>query len=369
MTRRVEVSPATVGGLTVRLAATGADSDPDWDGFVLASGGRPAQTTPWGRVKAASGWSADRVEVWRDQALVAGAQLVHRKLPAVGRVGYLDGGPLASGPSEIETVVEAIQDLCRRLGVRSLVVDPPLGSEPAIRAMQDHGFVRSHVKTALAATVTVDLTQSEEQILARMRSSTRQNIRKAERAGTVVRKGDRQDLPVVSELLASTASRQGFVSAEEDYLTALFDELDPLGQVALFIAEAEGAPVATILLVAFGGRVFYKRGGWSGTHGEWRPNESLHWAAMRWARESGFVEYDFDGIEPDVARAIAAGVAGPEPTHVTRFKLGFGGDVVLLPESLTYLPNPIVRLGYTTIFPKVRKWRIVKRAVKRLRSR
>jgi lipid II:glycine glycyltransferase (peptidoglycan interpeptide bridge formation enzyme) len=149
----------------------------------------------------------------------------------------------------------------------------------------------------------------------------------------------------------------------------LFDELDPLGQCALFIAEADGVPVATILLVAFGGRVVYKRGGWSGSHGDWRPNESLHWAAMRWAKEQGFAEYDFDGIEPDVARAVAAGVAGPEATHVTRFKLGFGGDVVLLPESLAYIPNRILRLGYTTVFPRIRRWRFVKRAIKRLRSR
>lgn len=356
-------------GLDVRTAVPGSESDADWDGFVLGAGGRLAQTTPWSRVKAASGWSAERVEVWRDGTIVAGAQLVHRRLPAVGRVAYLDGGPVMEEAAVAETVVEAIQHLCRRLHVRSLVVDPPLGAVGAIGVMVTRGFAPSQVKTALAATVTVDLTRPEEQILARMRSSTRQNIRKGERAGTVVRMGGRQDLAVVRELLGATARRQGFVAADEDYLAMLFDELDPLGQCALFIAEADGTPVAAIVLVTFGGRVVYKRGGWTGTHGEWRPNESLHWAAMRWAKEQGFGEYDFDGIEPDVAKAVAAGVAGPEPTHVTRFKLGFGGDVVLLPESLAYVPNRIVRFGFAKVFPKFRSWRVVKRAIKRLRSR
>jgi lipid II:glycine glycyltransferase (peptidoglycan interpeptide bridge formation enzyme) len=367
--RRNATVEAGAAGLTVRSVVPGSGSDAEWDAFVLAAGGRVSQTTPWSRVKAASGWSAERVEVRRDGTLVAGAQLVHRRLPAVGRVAYLDGGPVAEGSVGVETAVEAIQGLCRRLNIRSLVVDPPLGAEQAIGVMQDRGFTLSQVKTALAATVTVDLTQPEEQILAGMRSSTRQNIRKGERAGTVVRKGGRPDLAAVGELLEATAARQGFVAADEDYLTVLFDELDPLGQCALFIAEADGAPVATILLVGFAGRVVYKRGGWSGTHGEWRPNESLHWAAMRWAKETGFREYDFDGIEPEVARAVAEGVPGPEPTHVTRFKLGFGGDVVLLPESLAYVPNRLMRLGYTKVFPKVRTWRVVKRAIKRLRSR
>lgn len=369
MIRRTAAGEAGFPGLDVRTAVPGSGSDADWDGFVLSAGGRLAQTTPWSRVKAATGWSAERVEIWRDGVLVAGAQLVHRKLPALGRLAYLDGGPVVEGPAEAEAVVEAIQDLCRRLQVRSLVVDPPLGAEHAIGVMQARGFTRSQVKTALAATVTVDLAQPEEQMLARMRSSTRQNIRKGERAGTVVRKGDRQDLAAVGELLEATAARQGFVAADEEYLAVLFDELDPLGQCALFIAEADGLPVATILLVAFAGRVVYKRGGWSGTHGEWRPNESLHWAAMRWAKEQGFREYDLDGIEPEVARAVAAGVPGPEPTHVTRFKLGFGGDVVLLPESLAYVPNAMVRFGYETILPKIRRWPVVKRAIKRLRSR
>jgi lipid II:glycine glycyltransferase (peptidoglycan interpeptide bridge formation enzyme) len=134
------------------------------------------------------------------------------------------------------------------------------------------------------------------------------------------------------------------------------------------IAEVDGAPVSAMLGIVFGDRMIFKRAGWSGTHRDARPNEVLHWEAMRWARAAGLRHYDFDGIEPDVARAIATGVEGPEATNVTRFKLGFGGEVVLLPDSLSYLPNRALHLGYTQLFPRVKRLRVVKQALKRLRA-
>jgi len=41
----------------------------------------------------------------------------------------------------------------------------------------------------------------------------------------------------------------------------------------------------------------------------------------------------------------------------------------LLPDSLSYLPNRVVRVGYARVFPRVRRLKVVKRALKRLRSR
>jgi lipid II:glycine glycyltransferase (peptidoglycan interpeptide bridge formation enzyme) len=354
--------------LTKHIARPG-QADDEWDAVVEAAGARHAQTAAWGRVKAATDWRAERVEVRRDGRIVAGAQVLSRRLPVLGRLGYLDGGPVVVDPFAADAVADAVVAQCRRARIRNLVVDLPEGAEAMVDPLRRRGFVPSQVKTALAATLVVDLTQSEEEILAAMRSSTRRNIRKGERAGTVVRRGGPDDLPVVAELFGATADRQGFIAADERYLRTLYDELDPRGQCVLMIAEAEGAPVSAMLGIVFGDRIVYKRGGWSGTHGDARPNEVMHWAAMQWAKAAGLRRYDFDGIEPAVARAIAHGTQGPEPTHVTRFKLGFGGEVVLLPDSLAYLPNRVVRLGYTRVFPRVRRLKVVKRGLKRLRSR
>ena len=183
--------------LTQPVDPGGLEADAEWDAVVEAVGGRHAQTTAWARVKAATEWRAERVEVRQHGRIVAGAQVLTRRLPLLGRLGYLDGGPVVVDPTAVGAVVDALVALCRRAHIRNLVVDLPEGSEAMVEPLLRRGFVPSQVKTALAATLVVDLTLSEEVILAGMRSSTRRNIKKGERAGTVVRKGDRDDLPVL----------------------------------------------------------------------------------------------------------------------------------------------------------------------------
>lgn len=113
--------------------------------------------------------------------------------------------------------------------------------------------------------------------------------------------------------------------------------------------------MATILTVPFGDTVIYKKGGWWGQHRERHPNEALHWAAIQWAKSHGYRYYDFEGIDPAAAELVLQGAPLPEPMRqsVTRFKLGFGGEVRLLPKPYDYLYNPLLRWTYRTIYPKV----------------
>jgi len=53
----------------------------------------------------------------------------------------------------------------------------------------------------------------------------------------------------------------------------------------LLLADYKGEILSSILLLAFGDTVSYKMGGWSGERRDVRPNELLHWTAMRWARD------------------------------------------------------------------------------------
>ena len=78
-----------------------------------------------------------------------------------------------------------------------------------------------------------------------------------------------------------------------------------------------------------------KKGGWLGEHRDRHPNEALHWAAIQWAKAHGYRYYDFEGIDPAAAELALRGVPLPEPMRqsVARFKLGFGGEVRLLPRS------------------------------------
>lgn len=349
-----------------------SDRDGAWDAFVASvPGGHHVQTSFWSRVKARQGWEPVRVTARSGDRILAGAQILTRSIRGLGRIGYLERGPLvaASAPELGQGIVAAIQDVARSRHIQVLVVRPPEGRDDIAAALEESGFGPCHVKVSLGATVLVDLSPDLDSILAQMKSKTRYNIRKGMRSPLTVRVATSADLPRFSELLAGTARRQGFVPDSLATITELFHTLSEEGAIEILLAEVESRPVAGIMTVRYGDRVVYKRGAWGGTHGSMHPNERLHWEAMRRAREAGFRYYDFDGIEPDVARKVRAGEDLPPDARdsVTRFKLGFGGEVVLLPDSCAYLPNPALRWGHDVVFPRVARSRYVKRAVKRLR--
>jgi lipid II:glycine glycyltransferase (peptidoglycan interpeptide bridge formation enzyme) len=352
--------------------AVGEVSTPQaWDRLVVDAGGGLSQTWDWGELKRQSDWSPIRLTVEDRRGNAGCAQILLRRLGRLGTIGYLDGGPLV--PPAADAVASAllseIERACRRHRVRALIVDPPEASPLDESRLIADGYLPSHVKTALGATLRVDLRQSDDQIMSDMKSKTRYNIRKGLRSGVKVRSGSEDDLGTLHRLLVSTAERQGFVAPTQAYLGEMWGRLADSGRMATFFAEVDGETVAGILVTAYGEVAFYKRGAWNGRQGGAHPNEVLHWEAMRWAKQKGFTWYDFDGIERDVAESLSSGEDPGELTSVTRFKLGFGGVVVLHPRSMILIPNPVARVSYRLAVPRLLRVTAVKRLIKRLRSR
>lgn len=354
----------------LRMFLSAGVSEAEWDDFVLrCPGGHHTQSSPWGTVQAGRGWAVDRMVISDGSTILAGAQILTRVVKGAGSVAYVDRGPLAIDDSP-ELLAEVVDHLRRHLRVnriRLAVIHPPDTAHQLGALLASSGFGPSYFKSSLEATTVLDLTRTPDEILAGMKSKTRYNVRLGLRSGMEVRQGTREDLPVFHAMLEKTAERQGFVPNSLQYLEDIYDTLGPWSQV--FLAEYEGQAVAGMLAMTFGDTFVYKRGAWSGEEAARRPNEVMHWGAIQWAVEHGFTRYDFDGIEPDIARAVldGKGIPGSAVDSVTRFKLGFGGDVVLLPQVSTYLPNRLLRFGHDHVYPLVADKRLVRRLVRNVR--
>lgn len=342
-----------------------------WDAFVAsAEGGHHAQTSGWGQVQSRRGWEVTRLVPSDGGGQMGGAvQILTRPVPGLGRVAYVDRGPLlvGGGPDSYRSAVRMLQGFAREHRVALMVVQPPDHAHELHQTMRSMGFGSSHIKTSLPATTRLDLSLGPDALMERMKSKTRYNIRLGQRSGVTVRVGERPDIGVFHEMLRLTAERQGFVANSLSYLEHVFDTLGL--DCRVFIAEFEGRPLAGMLALTFGDTVVYKRGAWSGEEGKKRPNEVMHWEAISWAMEHGYRFYDFDGIEPDVATAVLAGEKIPSEAvdSVTRFKLGFGGDVLKLPEASSFLPNRLFRVAHDRVYSHVADLRVVKRAMRRAR--
>lgn len=329
------------------VATVGSEPDPEWDAFLERTpGGHHAQTSLWAEVKGALGWEAARVVVREHDRVVGGVQVLMRPVGRFGAVAFAPRGPVlaTADPELLDAVLEAVMALGRARRIRYVKLQPPVDRPDLVDALEARGWTVSTVEAAPSATVRVSLDRPEADILAGMRRSTRRGARQSVERGLEIRVGHADDLTQLHRMIDATAVRQGFHRYPIEYYEAMWRVF--ADRALLLLGEMDGELLAAHLYLAFNESVTAKAGGWSGaTRAGVRPNAALDWAAMRWGRERGLKTFDFDGISPAVARAIAAGHDIPEPERggVAEYKLGFGGYTSVLPPALDNSPNVVLR--------------------------
>jgi len=322
----------------------------NWNIFVAgAENGHLLQTSQWGDFKAQTGWDMARVAVGDDKGIVAGALILLRRLPLGQRLAYIPRGPV--GPwwedGVKEPLLAAIHNEARRRGAFMLKVEPELPDGAAeIAALTDAGFQLSEQPVQPRSTVWVDLAGSEDEILARMKSKFRYNIRLASRKNICVREGTPEDVPAFSQLMDETSRRDGFAVHGAGYYGKVFEQFDSIGACKLLLATYEEQVVAGLMIFAYAGKAWYMYGASSNLERNRMPNHALQWAAITWAREQGCQAYDLWGIPDEVGANPEQFTRTVTDRHdglwgVYRFKQGFGGEVVRYAGAYDYVYAPL----------------------------
>ncbi len=278
------------------------------------------QSWQWGEFQRAAGRAVRRYEAG---GLVA--QVVSRPLPGGLMEWDMFRAPFADALAE-----PIIADL-RKTNGAFLHVEP---LDPWTRAGVDNYQPLRHAPARLPEhTLVIDLTQSEETLLAAMHPKTRYNLRLAQKHGVSVRIGNTDDWPAVWQMFAATAKRDGFSLHPQTYyekmLAALAGSLDDANVCTahLVLAEHEGDLLAGMILLRFGNTATYLHGASSDVKRNLMAPHLLHGEAMRLAKTAGCTAYDFWGVAPPAAPASHSWAG------ITRFKTGFGGTRMSLPEA------------------------------------
>jgi lipid II:glycine glycyltransferase (peptidoglycan interpeptide bridge formation enzyme) len=347
-------APRLAGSYHLRIA--GAEDDGSkWDAFLARTPRTPyQQSSSWAKVKAGQGWRSARVIVTRDGSVHGGAQLLYRSITLAGAVGFVARGPVLASddPALAAAATAGLERLAAACNVAYLIVQPYAeradvmapqlllnGYRAAPEVMTPHN----------TTTCLLDLSQGTEAILAAMRKSTRRSVRLAQRRGAMVCEGGAADLPVFHSLLATTSRRRGFAPPPASFFEAAWATMAPAGMVRMAVAEVDDEPVSASLWVAFGDTVNCWRAGWSGEHGDRRPNVALDWAGIRWAAEQGLRWYDFQG-DDDYTR-------------------GFGGIRSTSPGPLERVMKPLLRRMYPQALHRMLDTEGLSRLKQILRSR
>jgi peptidoglycan pentaglycine glycine transferase (the first glycine) len=346
--------------------------NPETWNTIIASFPEPhlLQTWQWGQVKSQYGWEAS-YKVWGDEAHPdAAALILQREISINGfaarlRVIYVPKGPLLrdwADESLRGRVVADLQQLARQRGAIFIKIDPdiPLGrgvpgeegaeedplGERIMQEWRAKGWRYSDEQIQFHNTFRVDLSASEEELLARMKQKTRYNIRYAGRKGVGVRKGDPADFEMLYGMYTKTSARGGFVIRGADYYQTLWRTFFDEGMLIPLIAEVEGEPVGGVMLFHFGKRAWYIQGMSREAHRKKMPPYLLQWEAMRIAKEIGCREYDLWGA-PEVFDE------SDSMWGVYRFKRGLGGQVWRTIGAYDYPVKPLLYSLYTRILPRI----------------
>lgn len=314
-----------------------------WDRFVETHPeGHILQTAGWGQLKGDFGWVPHRVAVRSEGQIVAGAQVLFRPLPGGWRLAYVPKGPVVdlAQPDHVRPLLDALHAICRTQRAFALKIEPEL-EEPAPLAQRlaNYAFRASEHTIQPRRTILVDLAGSEDEILRRMKSKTRYNIRLAGRKGVEVHTGGPEDVDTFNRLVGVTGERQEFGVHSAVYYRRAYESLVPAGQAQLFVARFEGQPLAAVFACAVGRKSWYMYGASSNQHRELMAPYAVQWAAMQWARERGCATYDLWGIPDEDEQTLEAqftersdGLWG-----VYRHKRGYGGQIVRYAGAFDYV--------------------------------
>lgn len=311
------------------------DSSPAWDRVMGELGGGLLQSWGWGEIKSHHGWRAVRLGLMSGDNCVSAAQVLFRSVGPL-TVGYVPRGIATIDASDARAAAFtiALDRLCRRRRAVVCFFEPEtcdlVDTLPGDLRWEPSSTILQPLRT-----IKVGVDFPDDELLARMKSKTRYNVRLAERRGVTVRTGTLADLPAFYQLLQETGQRDAFGIHQLDYYQ---DTLTLLGEDAvLLVAEYDEQPAAAIIVARFGGEAIYLHGASAGAFQRHMPAYLIQFAAMRWAREHGCQLYDMWGIpETDEQPSVTSGDGKSLNVRdglwgVYRFKQGFGGDVVSYP--------------------------------------
>jgi len=266
-----------------------------WDDYVLEHAGHPLQLWGWGQVKAAHGWSVDRIFAYdQDDKIIAAAQLLTRKLPLPLRaISYVPRGPVGEGAYSVAFLNELAAYATRTYKSMALSIEPDTREFDIPK-----GWLKSTHRILPPDTIELDLTLSENDLLNAMAKKTRQYIRKSAAEAIEIRTvKTREQLDSLLAIYRGTSQRAKFALHNDQYYIDVFNLMGDNSQV--FAAFVEGKPVAFLWLAVSADTAFELYGGMNDIGQELRINYALKWHAIRKMREWGIGRYDLGGLIND----------------------------------------------------------------------
>ena len=372
----LDVSPGGDVDVVVR-EDPGAEALHAWDLLVDRTPGTDVtQLSVWAGLRGRVGFTPLYLLVYHAGELVGGAQILTRRVPVLGLVGYLPYGPLVSpdapAPDDIRhALVDALVTLGQRR-LRILFIQPPEGAQDTSDELLRCGFRPSSAGVAPQGSIRIDLTADLAEIRSKFGKRLKSWTNRWESRGVTVRVGTERDVPLLAELMTSSAQHQGYTPLPLDYMTALYRELAATNHAVLYVGEVDGAPVAADLMTGCGDMVRGRLSGFDRTGEAMRLSvpAAIRWEMIKWAKKQGYRWFDFGGLRPETLAALLDGSDHSADTFPTadQPKVTFGGTAFRYPTPVEMIRPAALRTAYDLAWRSASGRRVFAKAQSLLRG-
>ncbi|NUM25562.1 MAG: peptidoglycan bridge formation glycyltransferase FemA/FemB family protein [Candidatus Buchananbacteria bacterium] len=326
----------------MQIIQVGEDLKEHWDNFVKSNApdGGLLHSWQWGELQKTLDRKIIRLAAVNGEgALQAAALIVKHELPFEYNYLYCPRGPVINTMEidDLNSLFAEMKRLAREEKSFLIRVDPPwlLGNE---KRLIDNGFRKGEYEIQPKCTLMLDLSKTQEELLAAMKPKTRYNIGLAMRKGVKIRvSSEISDIESFWQLMKQTAKRDGFSPHHKEHYKKMFEVMSQDETVKLFLAEYDGKIVAANMISFFGKVAIYLHGATADMYRDVMAAYLLQWEAILAAKQAGYTYYDFGGTNgPSYYNKKWEGI--------TRFKTGFGPDTKITEYvgSHDLITNPVV---------------------------
>lgn len=242
-----------------------------------------------------------------------------------GRYLTVPGGPIIDWEDNevVQTFMEQIKKIAREEGCVFIRVRPQLISDDFSKSLfKMLGFVDAPLHLHAELTSQLDLSPSEEELLANMRKTTRYEIKQALNKGVKITQTDNPKIiKSFYDLQVETSKRQNFVPFSYSFLFEQFRVFSKEKKSLVYEAYFGKKLLAQAFIIFYGEEAVYHYGASTLEGREYPGAYLIQWKAIKEAKKRGMSRYNFWGIAPE-----------DQKSHrfygITIFKKGFGGQDV-----------------------------------------
>ena len=293
----------------------------EWEDFVLKqSETLMTQSSNYGDFYESMGEESWLFGAYDDEKLIGGSLVISTHARR-GSFLYLPYGPVGDINKILKPLTKFLKQFAKYNKYDFIRVSPFL-EESNEKLFKNLGYKNAPMHVLAETTWLLDLSKSEDELLADMNKNHRNLIRRCKKENVEIFKSSvEKDLEEFNKLHDFTAKRHNFHRFSNDYVKKEFNAFLPNDEVIIWKAYLPNGKLDTSAVIYYYGNMACYRHGASLVQNNKIPTSYLlQWESIREAKSRGMSYYNFWGIAPE-------GSSKKHPFYgITHFKKGFGGQ-------------------------------------------